>query len=262
MRRKGINYDTGFLTGTTSTRELFDPEVVRREMRIIRDDLHCNAIRITGGDARRLKIAATHATEAGLEVWLSPFTNGLTQDALLDVLADCAGHAERLRRHGADVVMLTGSELSLFTPGFLPGATLAERLAFIADPLRVRPIIRDVRHRINDFLHRAVDVVRGRFGGEVSYASLPLEGVDWEPFDIISTDAAYRAAATAASYRDLIRGFVAQGRADAKAVAVAEFGCMTYRGAGKVATDIHSLVVWGGDGRADRLKGDYVRDET
>src|SRR4051812_8823611 len=262
MRGKGINYDTGFLNAGTTTREHFDPEFVRREMRIIRDDLHCNAIRITGGDARRLKIAATHATEAGLEVWLSPFTNGLTQDALLDVLADCAGHAERLRRHGAEVVMLTGSELSLFTGGFLPGATLAERLAFIADPLRVRPIIRDVRHRINDFLHRAVDVVRGRFGGEVSYASLPLEGVDWEPFDIISSDAAYRSAATAASYRDLIRAFVAQGRADAKAVAITEFGCMTYRGASEVATDIHDMIERRSDGRPIRLNRDCERDEA
>jgi hypothetical protein len=35
MRGKGITYDTGFLSAGTSTREPFDPEVVRREMRII-----------------------------------------------------------------------------------------------------------------------------------------------------------------------------------------------------------------------------------
>jgi hypothetical protein len=34
-----------------STREAFDSDVVRREMRVIRGDLHCNAVRITGGDA-------------------------------------------------------------------------------------------------------------------------------------------------------------------------------------------------------------------
>ena len=197
MRGKGITYDTGFLSAGTSTREPFDPEVVRREMRVIHDDLHCNAVRVTGGYADRLKLAATYAADAGLEVWLCPFTNGLTQGELLDLLADCADHAEQLRRNGAEVVMLTGSELSLFTIGFLPGETLAERLALVADPLRVRPMIKEVRARINDFLRRAVDVVRAHFGGKVSYASLPLEGVDWAPFDIISTDAAYRAAATA-----------------------------------------------------------------
>ena len=260
MRGKGITFDTGFFSAGTSTREPFDAEIVRREMRIIRDDLHCNAVRVTGGDPERLKIAATYAADAGLEVWVCPFTNGLTQDELLDLLADCAEHAERLRRNGAEVVMLTGSELSLFTVGFLPGGTLQERLALVADPLRVRAIIGEVRVRINDFLRRAVDVVRARFGGKVSYASLSLEGVDWARFDIISTDSAYRTAATAARFRENIRAFVAQGRAQGKPVAITEFGCTTHRGAANGGGDL-DLVVWGDDGRPARLKGEYVRDE-
>jgi len=260
MRGKGITFDTGFFSAGTSTREPFDAEIVRREMRIIRDDLHCNAVRVTGGDPERLKIAATYAADAGLEVWVCPFTNGLTQDELLDLLADCAEHAERLRRSGSEVVMLTGSELSLFTVGFLPGGTLQERLALVADPLRVRAIIGEVRVRINDFLRRAVDVVRARFGGKVSYASLSLEGVDWARFDIISTDSAYRTAATAARFRENIRAFVAQGRAQGKPVAITEFGCTTHRGAANGGGDL-DLVVWGDDGRPARLKGEYVRDE-
>src|SRR5262245_10829305 len=156
MRVKGINYDTGFLSAGTSTHEPFDPDIVRREMRILRDDLHCTAVRITGGDLDRLEVAATHAADAGLEVWFCPFTNGLTQEELLALLADCAERAERLRKRGADIVMLTGSELSLFTPGFLPDGTLAEKLALLTDPARLRPIIADVRARLNDFLERAV----------------------------------------------------------------------------------------------------------
>ena len=262
MRWKGINYDTGFLSAGTSTHEPFDPDVVRREMRVIREDLHCTAVRITGGDPDRLEIAAAHAADAGLEVWFCPFTNGLTQEGLLDLLADCADRAERLRRRGAAIVLLTGSELSLFTMGFLPGDTLEERLALVADPLRVRPLIPELRVRLNALLRRAVDVVRARFGGAVSYASLPLEGVDWGPFDIIASDAAYRSAATAPRYHDLVRAFVAEGRAQDKPVAVTEFGCMTHRGAGDMARDIHSMVEWGDDGRAIRLKGEYVRDES
>jgi hypothetical protein len=264
MRGKGITYDTGFLSAGTSTREPFDPDVVRREMRVIRDDLHCNAVRVTGGYADRLKIAATYAADARLEVWLCPFTNGVTQDELLDLLADCAEHAERLRRSGAEVVLLTGSELSVFTVGFLPGEKLEERLALIADSLRVRPIIGEVRARINDFLRRAVDVVRARFGGRVSYASLPLEGVDWAPFDIISTDAAYRTKATAGHFRDNIRAFVAQGRAQGKPVAITEFGCTTHRGAADGGGDSlveGAIIVWGDDARPVRLNGEYVRDE-
>ncbi len=264
MRSKGITYDTGFLSAGTSTREPFDPEVVRREMRVIRDDLHCNAVRVTGGDPDRLEIAATHAADAGLEVWFCPFTNGLTQDALLALLADCAERAERLRRTGAEVVLLTGSELSLFTVGFLPGETLAERLTLVADPLRVRPMIGEVRARIKDFLRRAVGVVRARFGGKVSYASLPLEGVDWAPFDVIATDAAYRTKETAAHFRENIRAFVAQGRAQGKPVAIMEFGCTTHHGAADGGGDSlveGAIIVWGDDARPARLNGDYVRDE-
>jgi hypothetical protein len=263
MRAKGINYDTGFLNAGTSTHEPFDPEIVRREMRVIRDDLHCTAVRITGGDPDRLELAATHAADAGLEVWFCPFTNGLMQDALLALLGDCAERAERVRQRGARVVMLTGSELSLFTSGFLPGETLAERVALVSDPFRVRPMIGEARARINDFLGRAVEVVRARFNGPVSYASiLPLEGVDWAPFDVIATDAAYRTSATAARYRENIRAFVEQGRAEGKPVAVTEFGCGAHRGAADLAGRDGSNIVWGDDGRAVRPNGDFVRDEA
>src|SRR5262249_31016879 len=261
MRVKGINYDTGFLSAGTSTHEPFDPEVVRREMRVIRDDLHCTAVRITGGDPDRLEVAAAHAADAGLEVWFCPFTNGLTQDALLGLLADCAERAERVRRRGAEVVLLTGSELSLFTAGFFPGETLAERLAVATDPLRVRPVIGEVRARLNDFLRRAVDACRARLGGRVIYASLPGEGVDWPPFDIIATDAAYRSAVPAPHFRESVRGFVALARAQGKPVAATEFGCATYRGAGNVASYIHQIIVWDEAGRPIGLNGDFVRDE-
>ena len=147
-------------------------------MRVIREDLHCNAVRVTGGDPDRLEIAATHAAEVGLEVWLSPFTCDLTTDELLDFLADCAERAERLRRQGAEVVLLTGAELSLFTVGFLPGETLNDRLGLLTAPHRLRELLAEVPARINDFLGKAVEVVSERFGGKISYASLPFEGVD------------------------------------------------------------------------------------
>lgn len=121
MRFKGINYDTGFLSAGTTTREPFDPAVVRREMEIIHQDLHCDAVRITGGYSERLEIAAALAAEAGLEVWFCPFTNNLTSEEFLALLPDFAERAERVRERGAEVVFLTGSELSLLSGAKLKG---------------------------------------------------------------------------------------------------------------------------------------------
>ena len=259
---RGITFDTGFANGITNTREPFVTEIVRREMQIIREDLHCDAVRITGAYPDRLEIAGAHAASAGLEVWLSPFTNGLTIDKLLDVLADCAERAERLRRNGAGVIFLTGSEVSLFAPGVFPGETLEERLALIADPLRVREVIPRVRAVMKDFFIRAVQLTRARFGGKVSYASLPHEGVDWTLFDIVATDAGYRSKQNALHFRENIRAFVAHGRTLGRPVAITEFGCMTFRGAADEVRRDDSVVEWGSDGRPARLIGDFVRDEN
>jgi hypothetical protein len=257
MRANGISYDTGFLAGGTSTHEPFDPEVVRREMRVIRDDLHCTAVRVTGGDPERLEIAARSAAELGLEVWISPFTCDLTQDELLAVLADCASRAEQLRRGGASVVLLTGAELSLFTVGFLPGDTVDTRLGILADPARLRDAMAGVPALLNEFLARAVRVVRERFGGPVSYAAIPsFEGVDWTPFDFVGLDL-YRSAEVAAGFRDAVRSVVAQG----KPVAITEFGAATFHGAADRGAHAGAIVVRDGV-VAVGLDGDYERDEA
>ncbi|GAB4423729.1 MAG: hypothetical protein OHK0015_01630 [Chloroflexi bacterium OHK40] len=257
MRGKGINYDTGFINKGVSSREPFDLAVVRRELQIIRDDLHCNAVRITGGDPERLDIAARIAAEAGLEVWLSPFTCNLTEAEMLALLADCAERAERLRRQGAEVVLLTGAELSLLNKGFLPGDTIGERLELLAESQRLRALIADVPARINSFLGKAVAVVRERFGGRLTYAAIPFEGVDWAPFDIISVDM-YRSAEVAERYAAALHSLVAQG----KPVAITEFGSATYRGAADKGARGGEVIEWDHEAiRPLRLNGDYTRDE-
>ncbi len=208
MRGKGICYDTGFFNRGVSTHEPFEPEVVARELGILREDLHCNAVRITGGDLERLKVAAGHAAAAGLEVWLSPFPTDLAAEELLELLAECAEHAERLRRQGAEVVLLTGAELSVCNRGIVPGETFEDRVRLLspANP-SLRELLAAVPGRVNDLLGRAVPVVRERFGGKVSYASIPFERVDWTPFGVVSTDAGYRGAADRGAHgADVVEG--------------------------------------------------------
>lgn len=257
MRTFGITYDTGFTTAGTTTREPFDPAIVRREMQIIRDELHCDAVRVTGGDRDRLETAARHAVDAQLKVWYSPFTNGLTPRELLGFLTDSAERAEHLRRGGAEIVFLTGSEISLFTVGLLPGDTLEERTAVLADPRLMRAALPGLPAKVNAFLGEAVAAVRARFGGQVGYASLPFEGVDWSPFDIVATDAGYRDAQTADRLADGLRALTAHG----KPAAVTEFGCTTYRGAADAGGRGDAVVAWDDRARPARFTRPVARDE-
>ena len=128
MRGKGINYDTGFSPGGQSSREHFDADVVRSEMRVIARELHCTAVRVSGAEPARLSTAAELAAAEGLEVWFAPFPCELDTGQLAPLLADCADRAEHLRRTGANVVLVTGCELTLFGAGFLPGGTVYERI--------------------------------------------------------------------------------------------------------------------------------------
>ena len=256
MRVFGMNYDTGFVSAGSTTHEPFDPETVRRDLRVIRDELHCDAVRITGGVQDRLELTARLAAETGLEVWYCPFTNGLDRAGLMAFLLDGAERAERLRREGGPVVYLTGSEISMFTEGFLPGRDLTERLALFTDPMRMREAVPTARAAVRDFLADAVPAVRERFGGPVGYASIPLEGVDWTPFDIIASDAGYRDATNAAAFSQSLAAAVGQG----KPYAATEFGCCTYRGAADVAGATEP-VTYDEHGRAAKLTATLERDE-
>lgn len=257
MRAKGISYDTGFINKGVSSREPFDIAVVKRELQIIRADLHCTAVRITGGDVERLAIAASLAVEAGLEVWFSPFTCDLTDTEMLALLADCADRAEQLRRQGAEVVLVLGGEISLLNKGFLPGDTIGERMTLLADLPRLRVLIAELPARVNAFLDQAVAVVRARFGGRITYAAIPFEGVDWTPFDIIALDN-YRSAEVASRYRAAMRALVAQG----KPVAITEFGSASYHGAADKGARGGEIIEWDHDTALPlRLDGDYTRDE-
>ena len=71
MKRKGVCYDVGRAMGG-NWRPIFDPKIVHRELEIIKNDLHCNAVRICGLDINRLMKASEDALQQGLEVWLSP----------------------------------------------------------------------------------------------------------------------------------------------------------------------------------------------
>jgi hypothetical protein len=255
MRGKGINYDTGFSPGGKNSRETFDADVVRRELRIIADDLHCTAVRISGGDPARLTVAGEHAAAAGLQVWFAPFPCDLTAAELVPYFADCAERAQDLRDRGADVVLVTGCELSLFAAGFIPGEDAFARIAALTSPHpRLWAALREMPRELNGFLAEAAATARKHFAGPLSYASGPWEQVDWAPFDLVGVDA-YRDARNATSYRHKLRRHFVHG----KPVVATEFGCCTYHGAGDRGG--MGWMIIDDEAEPPRLNGGYRRDE-
>jgi hypothetical protein len=265
MNRRGVNYDVGRVLWR-NWRPEFNRDGVREDLRVIRDDLHCDAVKLGGRDLDRLVAASEEALGLGLEVWFSPELWGRPPGATLTHIARAAGAAERLNRHWPDrVVFSVATEATLFVRGIIPGFTFHQRIA------RLRSAVRDGRHvdPLQSFLERAVRRARAVFGGPVTYASLPFEPVDWSLFDIVSVDH-YRDSRTEAGYRGTLDRLVRHGRP----VVVTEFGMRTYRGAGtdgKLGTGISAdrrtrlLHPIPGVGRLIRPRlgsGGYLRDET
>jgi hypothetical protein len=196
--------------------------VVRRELQIIRDDLHANAVRVGGSDLARLTAVARIALEAGLEVWFSPAVLEHPPEETQSRLVAAAAAAAHLEgAHPGRVVFVAGFEHTLFTRGLLPGRSIVTRLKRLkAEPALLR------NGKLNQLLGGLVPRVRNAFDGPVTYAALTFEQVDWEPFDYIGVDH-YREQRTKDRYVEMLTPLVDTG----KPVIVTEFGMRTYRDA-------------------------------
>ena len=127
MDTRGVCYDIGRVLIGHHLRPMLDVHEMHRELEIIKNDLHCNAVRICGQDLDRLVTAGQDALDQGLEVWLSPELWDHSPQDTLDYLAEAAKRAEELRQHRpGQVVFSVGSELTLFMPGMLEGDTFLD----------------------------------------------------------------------------------------------------------------------------------------
>lgn len=97
MNRRGVLYDVGRVFMGGNWRPDYDPKLVRRELEIIKKDLHCNAVRICGRSIDRLTVAAEAALNLGLEVWLSPELWNKSPQQTLDYISKAAIAAEAVR---------------------------------------------------------------------------------------------------------------------------------------------------------------------
>lgn len=230
MKIRGVTYDVGTPTINGGlTRETLPLDLVEQEMQVIARELHCTAVRVTGQDIGRLKLAAGAASRQGLDVWLSPTLHDANEQETFDQIIEAACVCEELRKLGRQVVLVLGCELSVFMSGLIPGDSGLERLAVLSDPSRWTEELfaqGSPLERLNNFLARTATEARRHFAGPLTYSSGLWEDIDWEVFDIVGVDA-YRDASNASGFRDVVRGYQVYG----KPTVVTEFGCCTYVGA-------------------------------
>src|SRR5665647_523521 len=138
MFLKGINYDVGtYFRKEKLSRPDFIEADIKKEIEIIRYELHCDAVRISGYDIHRLIVTTKIALEQGLQVWLSPACIDVTSEEALIHLTDCAKAAEKLRLKFPGLVLVVGCEYSLYLKGFLKGETIYDRMKRMFNPFGI-----------------------------------------------------------------------------------------------------------------------------
>jgi len=271
MKLKGVCYDVGNYY-YFNWHPVFDPKIVHRELEIIKEDLHCNSVRISALSIDRLMHTAEDALRQGLEVWLSPQMWDKSQQDTLKYITKAATASEKLRLEWPDnLVLSVGSEFTLFVQGILEGRNLKKR---ISNP-KVLSKLKAGEHNkpLNIFLAKANEKVRAVFHGKVTYASLVFEQVGWSLFDFVGVDH-YRSKRIEDKYIELLKPSFTHN----KPVVITEFGYATCQegigaegflgsaGLGGNIVDerslfLHHLPLVGRFVRP-HLKGDYVRDEA
>ena len=254
MKRKGINYDVGIeFHWDYISRPEFDAGIVHRELEIIRNDLHCNAIRISGTDINRSIDTAEDALKQGFEVWLSPHLHDKSPDETLEYTIRCAAAAEHLRKQWPQEVFILGCELTWFMQGILPGHNFMER---IGNPFSMwwrLKVLGTHNKPLNTFLAKANTAVREVFHGPVTYASAPIEAVKWNLFDYVCLDY-YRVKQNRDTYGERLKRHFAHG----KPVVITEVGLCTYQGAEDKGARGFMVI---DPNNQQQLDGVYVRDE-
>jgi hypothetical protein len=209
-----------------SWRPDYSPVLMRRELDIIKADLHATAVRLGGRDPRRIVEAAGYAASIGLHVWVGPELWNATPGRTLRYITEAAALAEPLhRRFPEQLTFCVGNELTLFMRGIVPGRNHAHRTRAPS----LREIVLSEQDTLRTFLARAAASVRHVYSGPITYCALPFERVDWDHFDAVGVNY-YRQSRqdlTDDQYLEKITRLQATG----KPVTISEFGFAACRDA-------------------------------
>jgi hypothetical protein len=231
---RGVVYDVGlqFNPGTYSV-EPYNPDLVKYDMKVIKNELHANTVRIEGEEISRIVDATLAAHNVGLKVFFNPWKMGADAPTTIAYMSEAAKAAEKLREQGIDLVFVAGCEYSLFSKGALPGETFNDRMVNLAKNLQAAaieqkqtPEMMSADQKLNDILSEIMKGVRENFKGKVTYSSGSWENINWDLFDIVGVDY-YRNGESKEQY---VKGLERYKKS--KPLFVMEVGSCTYEGAG------------------------------
>ncbi len=233
MKYKGITYDAGVeYTPNVISRRNLSADVIDRDMNAIKNELHCNSVRIYGTGTANLLSSAEIAFKNGLNVWLSPrMINGDIEDTL-SYLIYIAGKFEKLRKQYPvlDAILIIGCELSIDMKSFVEGDTIYKRIANITKPVMFIKKALGFKYKFqrsfDKFISDAVKTVRNEFKGKITYASAMWESVEWKEFDFVGVNL-YKASFNKAFFNRMLK----KNLGYEKPLIITEFGCCTYDGA-------------------------------
>jgi hypothetical protein len=255
---KGVNYDVGVgLSSDSNPNNNLTAEVMKEELGVIKNELHCNAVRIYGSDLEKLIECSKIAVKEGLKVWFSPRYINASLEETIDYIIECSMAAEQLRKISPEIVYVIGNEFSLDVKGFIDGETIFIRILNLSKPISIikNSLGLGFKKELNNFLAKAVPKVRQNFKGEITYASGQWEKVDWDKFDIIAVNY-YRNRFNSLKYRRTVRKFVQKK----KKFAITEFGCCSFKGAEQKGAWGYSVIDW--KKSRPQLKKLLERDES
>ncbi|MDX6282348.1 MAG: hypothetical protein QOH03_3419 [Kribbellaceae bacterium] len=250
---RGVAYDvgTGFLGDDSRAR--WSHELMRGEIRAVRERLKANWVSVYGSDVQRLRETAEEALRTGLKVSVQPRAFDQPQVEALEQLRQTARELERLRkRYQPEAILVIGCEFMLFTPGIVPGANFYERVDYLT---KGEFDMAELQRKLSVYVTKAVKVARSNFKGRITYgAASDLEEIDWSLFDIVGLDY-YSYHADRADHTKELAPF----KRWKKPIMILEFGCCTFTGAPEVGGMGWDIVDFTVD--PVQIKPGYYRDE-
>jgi len=235
MKYKGITYDVGteYSPGHSTVDELTAEKLIC-DFSAIKNELHCNSVRLYGKDIGRLSLAADIALKTGLHVWFSPRLIDAGIEDTLAYLKSAAKAAQLLQEKypGQEIIFIIAGEATIDIAGFVDGDNLHQRIKnlmkpafFIKNALGIKP---GFQKQFDRFLTDAATVVKNEFKGKITYASAMWERLDWTLFDFVAMNL-YKASFNASTFNKTLKSLFAKQ----KPVIITEFGCCSYNGADK-----------------------------